>query len=308
MPLRRLRWVMACGNLQLSLHYNITTTRPMTSPLHLQLAQLLRERIVRGTDAPGSMLPTEQALVERYGISRTVVRQAMQSLATEGLIVRIAGKGTFVRSERDPLPQAWSVGSLDELLAYGLDTRLEVLSMRHVPARIAIARLLAIDAGAEVLEIRGLRYAAQGLYSYQTNYFLRDIGAVLETADLSRGSLLEVLQSRVSLRLTHAEQTVSAEPADAASARRLKVAKGSPLLVIQRVFVSAERGPIEVGIMRYRPDRFRYHSKLTRSAAIPAAGTVSAAATIEGRRLALVAAPRGLAAARAQPRNKKRAR
>lgn len=263
----------------------------MTSPLHFQLTSMLRDRIVAGLDRPGSMLPTEHALIERYGISRTVVRQAMQSLAAEGLIVRIAGKGTFVRDDQAAQPQTWSVGSLDELLAFGLDTRLDILSRREVAARASIGKLLGIPTGAAVLEIRGLRSSDAGVFSYQSNYFLRDIGRLLARADLSRGSLIEAVQERASLKLTHAEQTVMAAAADAETARLLSVAKGSPVLIIQRVFVSEERGPIEVGIMRYRPDRFRYESKLTRSASGSSAVTSHrlSAAPHEGRRLTLVA-------------------
>lgn len=65
-------------------------------PLHEQLKQLLRSEILEGRLRPGDRLPTEAELCARYGISRAPVRQALEDLAREGLILRQRGRGTFV--------------------------------------------------------------------------------------------------------------------------------------------------------------------------------------------------------------------
>ena len=66
-------------------------------PLYVQIRNLLRERIRLGEWAADEPMPTEDELVAHFGVSRTTVRQAMSDLASEGLVVRKAGRGTFAR-------------------------------------------------------------------------------------------------------------------------------------------------------------------------------------------------------------------
>jgi GntR family transcriptional repressor for pyruvate dehydrogenase complex len=61
-----------------------------------QLAEVLGEEIRAGRLAPGQRLPTEAALVERFKVSRTVVREALSGLKTSGLLDSRQGAGVFV--------------------------------------------------------------------------------------------------------------------------------------------------------------------------------------------------------------------
>jgi GntR family transcriptional repressor for pyruvate dehydrogenase complex len=64
--------------------------------LYQQLADSVKSQIVKGELASGDQLPNEKDLSMQYGVSRTVVREAMKALAQEGLIEVQAGRGTFV--------------------------------------------------------------------------------------------------------------------------------------------------------------------------------------------------------------------
>ena len=65
-------------------------------PIYHQLKTLIRERIENGAWRPGNRIPTEQELCQRYTISRSPVRQALNELASEGMLIRRPGLGTFV--------------------------------------------------------------------------------------------------------------------------------------------------------------------------------------------------------------------
>ena len=69
-------------------------------PLYFQIQQDLASLIASGMLAPGSQLPSEEELVQRYGVSRTTVRKAVQELDRLGLIEIRRGRGTFVRASR----------------------------------------------------------------------------------------------------------------------------------------------------------------------------------------------------------------
>ena len=72
--------------------------RPVRQSLNLagNLTQTLQQQIEAGELAPGQKLPTEQAIVESTGVSRTVVREALASLRAKGLIYTRQGLGAFV--------------------------------------------------------------------------------------------------------------------------------------------------------------------------------------------------------------------
>ena len=70
-------------------------------PAYAQVADTLRTDIRQGRYAPGSQLPSYEALMKQHGVSITVVRSAVRELKTEGLVYTHQGKGAFVR---DPLP------------------------------------------------------------------------------------------------------------------------------------------------------------------------------------------------------------
>lgn len=74
-------------------------------PVYEQIRQLIQNDIISGVYPPGSMLPTEAELGQRFGVSRYPMRQAMTALVNEGLLERVRGKGTFVSNRQtDDVP------------------------------------------------------------------------------------------------------------------------------------------------------------------------------------------------------------
>ena len=68
----------------------------MAKALHEQAAEYIRSRILTGEYAVGSQIPTENELCALLGVSRPTLRQALDTLAREGWLQRLKGKGTFV--------------------------------------------------------------------------------------------------------------------------------------------------------------------------------------------------------------------
>lgn len=64
--------------------------------LAYQLVEDLKQRILIGQIAPGEKLPGEKSLVEEFGVSRTVVREAVSRLQAAGLVETFQGRGSFV--------------------------------------------------------------------------------------------------------------------------------------------------------------------------------------------------------------------
>lgn len=71
------------------------------TPVYVQLADIIRERITTGRYAPGQVLPSETQLIQEFAVARVTVRQALKELRSDGLVVTKARQGTFVREEVD---------------------------------------------------------------------------------------------------------------------------------------------------------------------------------------------------------------
>lgn len=231
---------------------------------HRQVASILRNRILKGDLPAETQLPTELELTKSYKVSRTVVRQAMQALEFEGLITRVPGKGTFVR--QPPAPKAeWAIGSLEDLVSYGMRTRLKILSHAEVPAPDEVAKALHMAPGSPVIEICGVRASSAGPLAYQRNFLLLDVGRSVMNVDLARIPMLEAMERHAGVRIVRATQWLTAVAASGEVCRILEVKRGAPLLQIERLFISQERGPVEFGVTRFRPDRYRHVSEIKRN-------------------------------------------
>lgn len=114
-----------------------------------QLVRRLTESIQAGELHPGDRLPTENALVEAHGVSRTVVREAMSRLNAQGLVETQQGRGSFVLARPSMVPfsidavEMRSPAELSELLdlRLGFETEAASLAARRASAkRIALIR------------------------------------------------------------------------------------------------------------------------------------------------------------------------
>ncbi len=118
------------------------------------IAAALREDIVQGLFAPGSRLPNEAALAERFQVNRHTLRQAMQSLAREGFVQVRHGSGTFVRELVLDYALQRRTRMSENLAEAGEQGRRELLSHRQCPAGSRWAGGLHINPHAQVLQMR----------------------------------------------------------------------------------------------------------------------------------------------------------
>src|SRR5260370_37862727 len=93
---------------------------PVKTAAYRALAAQLREAVRSGEYSDGRPLPTEGELSASYSVSRQTVRRAMQDLVSEGVIYRVAGRGTYPVAEQDRYLRHF--GSVEDLMALSLDT------------------------------------------------------------------------------------------------------------------------------------------------------------------------------------------
>jgi GntR family transcriptional regulator len=239
--------------------------RKSPMPFYFQLKQILLRQLREQDLQPGHRLPGDHQLCKTYDVSRTVVRQALAELETEGMIERVKGRGTFVAPRRtsEKLVQSLT-GLYEDVAARGGHLRSQVRRQEVVPADEQIATQLALQLGAPVLAIERLRFVDDEPWVLVTTYLPYDVAPGLLEDDLREQSLYALLENTYGVRLTHGQRGVEAVAAREDLAHALGIKVGDPLLALRSISFSRHR-PIEVFVAYHRGDRSRFEVSLSRA-------------------------------------------
>jgi len=243
--------------LELSAH-TLPLNRSSKVPLYFQLTEILRKRIWSGELTPGTLLPGEQDLLARFGVSRITVRRALSDLAREGLVVRQPGRGTFVskpkiRDRSDPVLEF-----LEHLRAQGhrpvsvmlvLETvdheKIKDLPLEMLPGEVTTHYVRQVLVGGEPISIGEV-------------WFSSHPDVRVGRRALAARSIVPILRDDFGMNLVRTEQTIEAIPAGLHEAAALHVQTGDAVLVAQSIVFDADDRAKVLTKATYRADRYKY--------------------------------------------------
>ena len=235
-------------------------------PYYIQLMDILKEKVQLGTWAPGDQIPGEQDLCELYGVSRTVVRQALLELELEGVINRRKGKGTFISLPKisEGLVQKLT-GFYQDMVERGLKPGTRVLHQDVGRANEKVARFLNISPGDQVIDILRLRFINEEPIQLVTTYVPFEICPGLAQVDLTNLSLYEYLEKECGIFIAKGRRYIEAVLANDTEAALLGIERGAPLLMLDSISFSEGDRPIEYYHALHRGDRSRFEVELVRA-------------------------------------------
>jgi GntR family transcriptional regulator len=211
-------------------------------PLHVQISDILRQQIQGRVLLPGDALPTEDELQRRFGVSRSVVRQALAGLADLGLIHRQRGRGSVVASSPVLRRHLQRAGGLDEqTAARGQRLRTHVLGLEGADPPPAARAALATD---RTWRIERIRYLDRVPVVYMRTWVPRDLFPHFTAKLLEDASLLALMRDH-GYPAAGGPRQVQAVAADPEVARMLDVAPGAPLLLLEGVTQDARGRGLE---------------------------------------------------------------
>lgn len=231
------------------------------APRHAVVADHIRSAIASGEWKTGDLLPSESALIDMFSVSRTVIRQAMQTLETEGLIWRKSGKGTFVREPAGALFSGTPIASGDDLLRAGKENRLITLERAEIPADGDVAAGLRIAEGDLVTLRSGVRSFGGQPFAYQREHIPVEIGRRTLVAEQVE-SMLENFRDNAGVDIVELTQAASAVAANEDVAARLDLAVGAPVLQIDWTGFARDGAPVVFSRTRYRSDRYHHVNRI----------------------------------------------
>ncbi len=223
------------------------TFSPTFSPLYQQIKGLITGALEAGEWKPGELIPSEIELAARYKVSQGTVRKAVDELALDNLLVRRQGKGTFVAAHIESRTQ-FRFLRLTPLEGEPRYPESEILECRRVRAPAEISRLLELKPGDSTVLIRRV-LSHSGVPFVLDEIWLPGAifkGLTAERLTNSRVPLYSLFESEFGTKMIRADERVRAVGAEPATAAILKVARGAPLLSVDRVAFTYGEKPVEV--------------------------------------------------------------
>ena len=220
----------------------------------------LRRQIVDDVNAgvAGTKLGSERELAERYGTSRSSLRQVLAALEEAGLVDRVIGRagGIFISHAQVQRSLSDVVGVPAFLANQGYVAGTRVLSTKLTAPNRATQQALRIGAEDVVIEIQRLRLADGSPISLELASFPAERFPGLLEQQLG-GSIYEILESRYGLVTSRADEHIEAVNATPEEATLLGVKQRSALLLITRIAYDQHGTPCEYSRDLFRGDRTR---------------------------------------------------
>jgi GntR family transcriptional regulator len=226
------------------------------------LAAALRERVIAGEWPPGSALPSEQMLASEHGVALGTMRRALELLVQQGLVERIHGRGTFVRS-------GLSGATMMRFFRFGEQagevpiSRILSRQLSSLPAEAA--RALGLAKGEPALKVRRLR--SLGGEPCLLEELWLPLPLFQPLADLEPqqwGDLLYPLYAeRCGVHVHRAVDEIRFDTLPAADARALGLPAGHPCAKVTRQAFDRVGRCIEYRITRGDAHAFHYTVSIT---------------------------------------------
>jgi GntR family transcriptional regulator len=238
-------------------------------PRYIELAEHFTARIARGDYPVGGLLPTELDICEKFSVSRHTARAALGQLLAAGLVQRRSGAGTRVIAPRSAMRYQHEVDSVEDLLQYGNSTRLEVLSCVRERADAALAELLEIAVGSEVVRIHARRLEEPARIAIASSEIVLAVQRGVPTEKLLNPDTAARTIARFldPAKLSRVEQIFDAVRFPKADAAALGIAASSPAMRVQRRYRGDDGRVLAYAISLHPSGRFAYRMHLARRGA-----------------------------------------
>jgi GntR family transcriptional regulator len=236
---------------------HIDRTSPI--PFYFQLAEALRAQVLSGRREPGARIPSEPEMCRQFNVSRSVVRQALATLESEGLIRRDRGLGTFVSDAR---ARSWLLQSSEGFFQEEVDRMGLVVTSKVLRAEVTslpgwASEALGLSVLAPGVALERLRFVNGQVALYVVNFLPEFVKDTVLGLNLESESLYEQLEAKEGLHVFGGRRVVESVSADERLADLLQVAPGSPLACIESVSWGGDLEPFDCYQAWLRTDRMR---------------------------------------------------
>jgi GntR family transcriptional regulator len=233
--------------------------------LYAEVKRRLIGALSEGRWKHGEAIPSEEALARRYKVSVGTVRRAVSELVAENVLVRRQGSGTYVASHTRDYMLSVFFWIVDEKGTKELP-RAEVLSYGEARADAGTAARLRLAASAPVIRARALQRLGGRPMMVDDIRMPRMLFPELDEAAFRNreGTLYGFFQARFGVTVVRVVERLQARAAPARVSGALGLARGAPVLRIERTAYTYGDVPVETRLRYVNTARLAYLSQLGR--------------------------------------------
>lgn len=213
-------------------------------PMHIQLRDLIREKIEEGEFKYGELIPSEREFSAKYGLNRMTVRNAISALVSEGLLKKVHGKGTFVTKPKigNDLYKLQGFGQM--LLDKGIKPSTKLVYSGKRQAGYKYASIFGIKEEDYIYRIVRLRLGDNEPISLEDTYVPYDIIKDIELNDFQVHSLYELFEVN-NIKLSTGYETLTIVKVRRSEAKLLNVIPGSSVFLLENTSLNTSKKVVE---------------------------------------------------------------
>ncbi|KZD33063.1 GntR family transcriptional regulator [Bacillus cereus] len=202
------------------------------SAKYKQIADVLEQNIRDGLFNETKKLPTEEALMNRFEVSRNTIRKVISQLVNRGYIFQVQGSGMFLRetSVTDYINLGSLRGLTKSLVSQNIETK--VLEIEVIEANEEIVERMQCEIGTRLYFLKRVRIVDGKPFSIEVSYFKKDIIPYLNE-EIALSSVYSYFIEDLRLNIGFADKVISCEKINKENAKLLELNEGDPALLIE---------------------------------------------------------------------------
>jgi DNA-binding GntR family transcriptional regulator len=238
---------------------------PVEKPLYLQIVEALQREVLAGVYPVGTPLPSEAALVARFGVSRHTVREALRTLRESGLVSSHQGLGTLVRRPGDNSGYVHQVNTISDLFPVNVETRYAPVDGTLVTLPAAESLSPQGVAAGQWLRVRAVRIKPgdEAPFNELDVYVAARFAGVGRVIGAQPGPIYGMIEALYGETIGEVEQVFGAFACDGDHGRALGMQPGDFGIEVRRIFRLAKDGEVAmISFNRYLPSAFSFSMTL----------------------------------------------
>jgi len=221
--------------------------RNSPTPIFEQITDWMRDKIQSGEWQDEQQIHSESELCEKFGVSRGTVRKAIEVLIAERLLVRIHGKGTFVKNKilLEQKPTWRLAGFSRDLISRGIPYSTKVIKRQIIQPSEEVQEKLRLSPSRKIFNMQRLRKIDQQPVLLIENHIVYDYCKGVEEIDFEEKQLYVTLENEFDIQFDWANRTYRSIPASPEIADLLNLHKNAPLMYLEELYHDKKSTPVE---------------------------------------------------------------
>ena len=216
-------------------------------PAHILIRDSIINDIMRDIYEPGSLLPKQTYYAEKFGVSRSTVRKAIDDLVSRNVLITVKGQGTYVCDYKRSRHGIVRSLSFSDAVQPERQLISKTLFLGEAVATLGVAKQLHIREGDPIICLKRLRIIDDVPNSFQNSHLnIQKVKHIdFSKVNLERDSLFRVLREEAGLIPTYQEEEIRAVRCPADISYLLHIAENDPVLMIFRTVYDQNNVPME---------------------------------------------------------------